>query len=49
MGVSRVSVGSFLSHSVENFRVEPLNVSETLGYRKGLCIIGVSQFFIQSF
>ena len=40
MGVSRFSVGNFLSHTVENFRVELLNVSESLGYRNGLCIIG---------
>ena len=33
-----------LSHSSENFRGHSFNVSEKFGYRKILCILGVSQF-----
>ena len=32
--------GKFLSHSAENFRGHPFNVSENLVYRKILCILG---------
>ena len=39
-GVSRFSVENFLSHSAEKFCGHPFNVSENLGYRKILCIIG---------
>ena len=48
-GVSRFSVENFLSHSVEKFRGHPFNVSENLGYRKILCIIGAITFFRQKF
>ena len=37
-GVSRFSVENFWSHSTENFRGHPFNISENLGYRKILCI-----------
>ena len=33
----------------EKFRGHPFNVSENLGYRKILCIIGVSQFSVENF
>ena len=39
-GVSRFSVEKLLSHSAEKCRGHPFNVSENLGYRKILCIIG---------
>ena len=39
-GVSRFSVENFWSHSAEKFRGHPFNVSENLGHRKILCIIG---------
>ena len=39
-GVSRSSVENFWSRSAEKFRGHPFNVSENLGYRKILCIIG---------
>ena len=39
-GVSRFSVENFWSHSAEKVRGHPFNVSENLGYRKILCIIG---------
>ena len=39
-GLSRFSVENFMSHSAEKFRGHPFNVSENLGYRKILCIIG---------
>ena len=39
-GVSRFSVENFWYHSAEKFRGHPFNVSENLGYRKILCIIG---------
>ena len=39
-GVSRFSVENFWSHSAEKYRGHPFNVSENLGYRKILCIIG---------
>ena len=55
-GISRFSVEIFMSHSAEKFRGHPFNVSENLGYRKILCIIGgitifrrklfVSQFLV---
>ena len=38
--VSHFSVGNYLSHSAENFREEPVKVSERLEYRKILCIMG---------
>ena len=38
--VSRSSVEKFLSHSAEKFRGHSFKVSENLGYRKILCIIG---------
>ena len=44
-GVSRFSVENFWSHSAEEFRGHPFNVSEILGYRKVLCIIGGITFF----
>ena len=44
-GVSRVSFENFWSHSAEKFRGHPFNVSENLGYRKILCIIGGITFF----
>ena len=50
-GVSRFSVEYFWSHSSEKFRGHPFNVSENLGYRKNLCIIGGggSRFSVQHF
>ena len=33
----------------EKFRRHPFNVSENLGYRKILCIIGVSQVSVENF
>ena len=39
-GRSRFSVENSWSHNAENFRGHPFNVSEKLGYRKILCIIG---------
>ena len=38
--MSHFSVGNYLSHSAENFRKEPFEVSEKLEYRKILCIMG---------
>ena len=40
-GVSRFSVGIFLSHSAEKFCGEPFNVSENSWYRKILWIRGM--------
>ena len=49
-GVSRFSVENFLSHSAEKFHGLPFNVSEILGYRKILCIIGgITSFRRKSF
>ena len=48
-GVSRFSAENFKSHSAEEFRGHPFNVSENLGYRKNLCVIGVSQFSVEFF
>ena len=48
-GVSRFSVELFWSHSAEKFRGHPFNVSETLGYRKILCIIRISHFSVPNF
>ena len=48
-GVSRFSVENFWSHSAEKFRGHPFNVSENLGYRKILCIIGSITFFRRKF
>ena len=48
-GVSRFSVENFLSHSAEKFRGHPFNVSENLGYRKILCIIGGITIFRRKF
>ena len=39
-GVSCFSVEKIWSHGAEKFRGHPFNVSENLGYRKILCIIG---------
>ena len=48
-GVSRFSVGNFWSHSAKKFRGHLFNVSENLGYRKILCIIGSITFFRRKF
>ena len=48
-GVSRFSAGNFWSHSAKKFRGHPLNVSENLGYRKNLCILGGITFFRRKF
>ena len=48
-GVSRFSVENFWSHSAEKFRGHPFNVSENLGYRKILCIIGGITIFRRKF
>ena len=48
-GVSRFSVENFWSHSGERFRRHPFNVSENLGYRKILCILGGITFFRRNF
>ena len=48
-GVSRFSVENFLSHSAEKFHGHPFNVSENLGYRKILCILGGITFFRRKF
>ena len=48
-GVSRFSVEKFWSQSAEKFRGQPFNVSENLGYRKILCIIGGITFFLRKF
>ena len=48
-GVSRFSVENFWSHSAEKFRGHPSNVSENLGYRKILCIIGGITIFCLKF
>ena len=48
-GISLNSVEKFLSHRTENFRGYPFNVSEILGYRKILCIIGGITFFRRKF
>ena len=48
-GVSRFSVENFLSHSAKKIRGHPLNVSENLGYRKTLCILGGITFFRRKF
>ena len=39
-GITFFSVENFWSHSAEKIRAHPFNVSENLGYRKILCIIG---------
>ena len=39
-GVLHLSVEIFWPHSAEKFRGHSFNVSENLGYRKTLCIIG---------
>ena len=43
------SVEKFWSHSAEKLSWHPFNVSENLGYRKILCIIGGITFFRQKF
>ena len=43
------SVENFLSHSAEKIRGHPFNVSENLGYRKILCIIGGITSFRRKF
>ena len=48
-GVSRFSVENFWSHSAEKFRGHPFNVSEKLGYRNILCIIGGITIFPRKF
>ena len=48
-GVSRFSVEKFWSHSAEKFCGHPFNVSENLGYRKILCIIGGITIFRRKF
>ena len=48
-GVSRFSVENFWSHSAKKFRGHPLNVSENLGYRKTLGILGGITFFRRKF
>ena len=48
-GVSRFSVENFWSHSFENIRGHPFDVSENLGYRKILCIIGGITIFRLNF
>ena len=48
-GVSRFSVENFWSHSAEKFRGHSFNVSENLGYRKILCIIGGITSFRRKF
>ena len=48
-GLSHFSVKIFWSHSAEKVRGHPLNVSENLGYRKILCIIGGITIFRQKF
>ena len=48
-GISRFSVEIFMSHSAENFRGHPFNVSENLGYRKNLCILGGITIFRRKF
>ena len=47
--LSRLSVENFWSHSAEKFRGHPFNVSENLGYRKNLCILGGITFFRRKF
>ena len=47
--ISRFSVEKFWSHSAEKFRGHPFNVSENLGYRKILCIIGGITSFRRKF
>ena len=44
-GVSRFSVEHFRSQNAEKIRGHLFNVSENLGYRKNLCIIGGITFF----
>ena len=48
-GVSRFSVENFWSHSAEKTSGHPFNVSENLGYRKILCIIGGIAIFRRTF
>ena len=48
-GVSRFSVEKFFSHTAEKFRGHPFNVSENLGHRKILCIIGGITIFRRIF
>ena len=48
-GVSRFSVEKFWSHSAEKFRGHPFNVSENLGHRKILCILGGITIFRRKF
>ena len=40
---------NFWSHSAEKFRGHPFNVSENLGYRKILCVIGGITIFRRKF
>ena len=47
--VLRFSVENFWSHSAEKFRGHPFNVSEKLGYRKILSIIGGITSFRRKF
>ena len=48
-GVSRFSGENFWSHSAEKSRGHPFNVSENLGYRKILCLIGGITIFRRIF
>ena len=48
-GVWRFSVEIFMSHGAEKFRGHPFNVSESLGYRKNLCLIGGVTIFRRKF
>ena len=45
MGVSRFSVGNFLSHSAQKIVGEPFGFSENLRYQKILCIRGVLGYY----
>ena len=47
--LSRFSVENFWSHSAKKFRGHPFNISESLGYRITLCIIGGITFFRRNF
>ena len=48
-GVSRFSVENSWSHSAKKIRGHPFNVSENLGYRKILCVIGGITIFRRKF
>ena len=48
-GISRFSVEIFMSHNAEKIRGHPFNVSENLGYRKFLGILGGITFFRRKF